>query len=454
MSRNSVLDRFIKECPLAVLTRCIIGTLSAEELDEVFDRNRSRQYDDTIKFSAVAASMAEIVVGTVDNRNQAYDKYKEEIKASNTAYYRKLNRTEPAISEAVVRYSCQRAGELMQELDFQPWEVVPGFRAYSLDGNHLQKTEKRLTETRGLCAAPLPGTAVARFNHQTQTFDEAYLLEDAHAQESSVLDRAINDIQEGDLVIADRHFCILDFLFKVANRSGSFLIRQHGRLKGELRGKRRFVGRIETGKVYEQDMVIRCGERQRVVRRITVCLDKPTRDGDTELHLLSNVPAAKANACRLAQAYQQRWEIENAFYVVTTTLNCESKSNCHPRCALFQFCMALVAYNCRQVLMASLYAEHQQEDVDNMSQYKIANDIVRPMDGMLIAIDEAEWDRYTSATPRRLAAFLRQVARRVDVKSYRKSVRGPKKPPPKRKRCKAGTHVSTAKLLAGRKQRC
>ena len=44
MSRTSIMDRFIEKHPLAVMTRCIAGTLSANELDEVFEQNRGRQY--------------------------------------------------------------------------------------------------------------------------------------------------------------------------------------------------------------------------------------------------------------------------------------------------------------------------------------------------------------------------------------------------------------------------
>ena len=148
-------------------------------------------------------------------------------------------------------------------------------------------------------------------------------------------------------------------------------------------------------------------------------------------------------------------KIENAFYILTMTLNCEMKSNCYPRCALFQFCMAMVAYNCRQVLLAALYAEHDQEDVDQMSQYQVSIDTVKPMEGMLTAINEEEWNRLTPQSQSGIANFLRRVSRRVNVKSYRKSVRGPKKPKLPRKRCKPGTHVSTAKLLKSRtQQRC
>lgn len=454
MSGKAILERFIEKYPLAVMTRSIAGLLLGEELNDVFQQNRSSQYDASIKFSTIAMSMAEIALGTVENRNQAYRRYQEELRASTTAYYGKLNRTEPAISEGVVRYSARRAGELLDELDFQPWEVLPGYRGLSLDGNHLQKTQKRLKETRGLCAAPLPGTVVARYDHQQGLFDQAYLLEDAHAQESTVLDRAVQDLGEGDLVIADRHFCIVGFLLKLAARCGCFVIRQHGRLKGELLGKRKRIGRTDTGVAFEQTLEIADGDETLAVRRITVELDEPTRDGDTEIHLLSNVPAEHADARRLAEIYRQRWEIENAFYLLTTTMNCEAKSNCHPRCALFQFCMAMLAYNCRQVLLAALYAEHEQDDVDAMSQYNVSIDVVSPMEGMLTAITEQEWTALTPQSISGRAEFLRRVARRVNVHSYRKAVRGPKKPPPQRTRCKAGTHVSAHRLLKQRKQRC
>jgi hypothetical protein len=454
MAGKSMMDRFIQKNPLTVMTRCIAQSLMGEKLDRVFEENRSQQYDDTIKFSTVAISMAEIALGTIENRNQAYRKYKDELRTSAVAYYGKLNRIEPQLAEAVVSYSAEQAAMLIAHLDFQQWEVLSGYRCFSLDGNHLQKTQKRLKETRGLCAAPLPGTVVGRFDHQTGLFDQAYLLEDAHAQESTVLDRVLQDLVANDVVIADRHFCIVGFLLKLAARRGFFVIRQHGRLKGKLQGKRRRVGKIDSGTVYEQAMEISHGDDTLVVRRITVELIEPTRDGDTVIHILSNVPAKDADGCALAQLYRDRWEIENAFYVLTMTLNCEMPSNCYPRCALFQFCMAMFAYNCRQVLLAALYAEHEQEVVEGMSQYQVALDIVSPMDGMLTAITDEEWAELTPNRPDGIATFLRGVSRHVDVRSYRKSVRGQKKPPPKRKRCKAGTHVSTHRLLQNRKQRC
>jgi hypothetical protein len=65
-----------------------------------------------------------------------------------------------------------------------------------------------------------------------------------------------------------------------------------------------------------------CGEPL-TVRRITIKLKAPTRDGDTELHILSNVPVVDARAGKLAVLDGKRWSIETAFCELTTTLACE-----------------------------------------------------------------------------------------------------------------------------------
>jgi len=138
----------------------------------------------------------------------------------------------------------------------------------------------------------------------------------------------------------------------------------------------------------------------------------------------------------------------NAFHILTMTLTCELKSLGQPRAALFLFCMAMMAFNTRQVLLGALFAEHDQDDVEQMSQFKVAKAIVGPMEGLLTALPEREWNELVPQSLSGCATFLLQVSRQVPAKSYRKSVRGPKKTPPLRKRCKAGKHVSTFKLLS------
>jgi hypothetical protein len=66
----------------------------------------------------------------------------------------------------------------------------------------------------------------------------------------------------------------------------------------ELLGRPTRKGTTRSGLVYEQAMLVRdpdSGEAMRV-RRLTLKLKEPTRDGDTELHILSNVPVHRASA--------------------------------------------------------------------------------------------------------------------------------------------------------------
>ncbi|MEG4812832.1 hypothetical protein QUA82_35850, partial [Microcoleus sp. F8-D3] len=59
--------------------------------------------------------------------------------------------------------------------------------------------------------------------------------------------------------------------------------------------------------------------------RIFLKLDKPTRDGETEIALFTNLPE-DINASIVADLYRKRWKVETAFQVVTETFKCEIKT--------------------------------------------------------------------------------------------------------------------------------
>jgi hypothetical protein len=446
MDAEKLMDKFVTKCPFAVLAQIAARGVVADEFDALFEEHRSQQYERTLPFSGMATAVADVVLRFADNFRQAYATHKKELAVSLTSFYNKINATELPISEAIVSRSAARAAELQDQLEFLPWQPLEGYRVYALDGNHLQESEKRLKPLRLLHDAPLAGTTVARFDLQRQLFDRAYLLEDAHAQESTVLDRVVADLQRGEVILADRHYCIMAFLCKAARKGVCFVVRQHGRFKGVLVGERRRIGRTKTGTVYEQRIQTSAAPEALVMRRITVELDQPTRDGDTAIHLLTNLPA-EVSALTIGDLYRHRWEEETGYYYLTTTLTCELKSVSQPKAALFLFCMAMMAFNIRQVVFAALYAEHDEESVNAVSHHSISVEIHRYTDGMLVVLDDAFWRSIIGDAPEDLATQLRELSRQIDLKPYRKKTRGPKKkvvkPPPTRPK----THVSTAKIL-------
>jgi hypothetical protein len=72
--------------------------------------------------------------------------------------------------------------------------------------------------------------------------------------------------------------------------------------------------------------------------------------------------------------------------------------------------------------------------------------------GMMVAIPAAYWSVFERLTDGQMARVLKDIARQVSLQRYRKTPRGPKKPPPPRRRYKHGEHVATSQLIGERKR--
>jgi hypothetical protein len=303
-------------------------------------------------------------------------------------------------------------------------------------------------------AGALPGHALVVFDPELMPAIDVVLCEDGHAQERSLLDQVLETVAAKDLWIADRNFCTTGFLFGIARRGGSFLIRQHGStLHDTLLGKRNRGGRVETGEVFEQRLrATTPGGEVLDLRRATVILDQPTRDGDTEIHLVTNLPVEAANAQAIAEMYKRRWTIETAFQEMEKTLRGEIKELGDPKAALFSFCVALLSYNVMSTIKAALRAAHGAEEAARVSGFYVADEEKMNHRGMLRAIPKDEWVEFQEMPAADLAELLVEWARTVPLSEYRKSPRGPKKPKPKSQSGAKISHVATAKILNARDQ--
>lgn len=188
------------------------------------------------------------------------------------------------------------------------------------------------------------------------------------------------------------------------------------------------------------------------VRRVVVKLNEPTRDRDMEIAILTNIPPERADAITIAEQYRLRWRIETAFQHLTESLTCEINALCYPQAALFCFANALVAYNALSILKSAIAAAHGRDCVGSLSHYYLALEISETTDGLLIAMPAEQWSCFAEMTPAEFAAAVTDVAAKLDPKYYRKSVRGPKKPKPKKKHKKRVVHVSTKAILEKRAQ--
>jgi hypothetical protein len=456
MLLDSIFERFVAESPVSVMLRgALEHGLAPEPLDQLFEATAHKQYTRELLFSSLVELMGLVVCRIRPSVHAAYQARAEPLTVSLKAVYAKLERLEPGVSAALVRHSAAQWGPLIHQMGGEVPALLPGYQVKILDGNHLAGTEHRLQELRTTRAGALPGQALVVLDPARMLVVDLFPCEDGHAQERALLPEVLDTVQPRDLWIADRNFCTTDFLFGIARRQACFLIRLHqATLHWKGVGEPCWLGRITTGQVYARAGWLTDGRGQELaVRRLTVVLDQPTRDGDTEIHLLTNVPIGDADACILAALYRERWTLEAAFQELTVSLACEVNTLGYPRAALFGFSVAVVAYNALAVIKAALRSVHGAEKVQaEVSGYYLAEEVSGTYRGMMIAIPAEHWEVFRRLSVRELAGLLQELAKRVRLSAFRKHPRGPKKPPAKRRSGKKDTHVATARLLARRRK--
>jgi IS4 transposase len=447
-----IFERFVNGSPVSVMLRGILEhALPAKEMDQLFTATAERQYTRELLFSALVDLMGEVVCRIRPSVHAGYQAQPTKFGVSLRAVYDKLEHTEPGLSAALVAHAARKLAPVIERLGGGLPPLLRGYRVRILDGNHLGATEHRLKELRTLAAGALPGQTLAVLDAETMLVTEVLCCEDGHAQERAVLPGILPLVAERDVWVADRNFCTTEFWSALARRRAHGVLRQHANLSWQPVSARRHVGRGETGRIYEQRVRLHDDTGKELeLRRITIALDRPTRDGDTEIHLLTNLPA-RVRAKAIARLYQKRWTIEKAFQELTVALKCEVNTLAYPKAALFGFCVALLAFNVLSVVKAALRAAHGVEKIaEALSTYYLAEEIAGTYRGMMIAIPQRSWKAFATMTPARFADVLKELAAQVDLTKLQKHPRGPKKPKVSRRRSRRVPHVATAKLLAAR----
>lgn len=420
---DTAFENFAKNKPVSVMVRATLeNTLSAKRLDDVFDRHAQQQYTGELLFSTVAELMGEVVLRIQPTINFAWRERKDEIGVTVKSVYDKLSGIEAVVSRAMVRETAKRKAAIIRQLGCLPKPLVSGYRTKIIDGNHLRHTDSRIGPLREVNVAPLPGKSLVILDPRLRLAIDVIPCLDGHAQERSLLGEALEIVEKNDLWIGDRNFCTVDYLFGIAERKARFVIRQHGNLPFELKGRRRLMDETETGRVYQQTMSVTDSEgKTREFRRIEIRLKEPTRDGDEVVFLVSSLPG-RISAAAIADSYRKRWKIETAFQEMAENLVGEIETLGYPKAALFGFCMALVSYNLMSVVRAAVASQHGDEAAETFSTYYACHEVSQTTEGMSVVLPPKYWqERYGRLTPTQMAAELSQLAAQTSLSKYRKN---------------------------------
>jgi len=447
---------FAEKSPVSVMmTGTIQRIFDPVVLDEVFQSHAVLGFFKKLAFSKCVQIMSDIVFQETPSVGAYYQAHPGEIPVTRQSLYDKLKHMEPRVPAALVHYSAEKLLPCIKAMGSQAPPLLSRYRVRALDGNHLAGTEHRIFELRRFRAAALPGQSLVFYDPRYSLITDVIPCEDAYAQERSLLNQALACIFSRDCIIADRNFCTTGFLFGIRRRGAFFVIRQHAStLSWELQGKRRVAGQDRRGRnIYEQAILLTDPESGETFtgRRITIILDKPNKDGDTELRILSNLPKKAANAMKIAELYADRWTIETAFQQLTDDLRCEIDTLGYPKAALLGFCVACVAFNAVSVVKAAAHVALGKTYMEEeLSMYYLTLEVAEMTPGMMVAIREDKWKVFRTMSNKAFVATLVDLAKRLDPRKYSKHKRGPKRPQPKKIKGNRDHHVSTARILAMR----
>jgi Transposase DDE domain len=295
-------------------------------------------------------------------------------------------------------------------------------------------------------AAALPAQALAVLDPQRELVVDVFPEEDAHAQERSMLPQVLKMVQEGQLWIADRNFCTHGCLNEIAQKQAYFIVREHLNIGWTELTSLQEKGKNDSGIVLEQKVQLNSGL---IVRRIVIRLKKPTRHEEKEVWLLTNLPE-EVSALIVSDLYLERWQVEKMFQVITDVFNCEIKTLGYPKAALFVFCMAIVAFNILSVVRGAMKEIHGAEKIEaGLSSYYVVEEVQSNFRGMKVAILAEEWEPFAQMSVMEFAKYLKEWARKVELKRFSSSPRGAKKPVKKKRFDKKSPHIATFRLLDG-----
>lgn len=452
----NVIKQFSEGAPAAMLFRGLFARVfSDDRMNEMFREYKGRQVESDILFSSLIHLLAPVVSGGKPSVHASFQEREEQLGVSKQAIYDKLKGVEPNVSAALVAIPAAELSQVLSKARATKSDPVSGYHTFVIDGKRLDATEHRLQETRRMKSAPLPGTVLALLDTRLEMFVDVACDPDSYACERKVVLPLLENLEKDALYLADRNFCDGPLIQRFLNGGAYFILRHHGRSPRwrKVKGcRRKKVGKdARNGSVYEQEIEVSLpsGSWYRL-RRVTVKLASPTRDGDTELHLLTNLPKS-VSAVKASDAYAERWTIETCLGHLSQSLNAEINTLAYPGASLLCFCLALVLFNIISALKSMLLKFSTGSDKPELSYYYLALEIAEARLGMEITIKDAYWKKCANMSLSEFVSWIKDIARNASLRRYRKHTRSPKRPPPKRSSGKRRPHVSSHRILQERK---
>lgn len=375
-------------------------------LSNLFQTHRGRCYQDLVTFPQLVKWTFDALVEHQGSGRQAHrHRTREPDDAGNEAFYGKLRRIPPRLSEAFLRDVTHRLTDLFPKVVARRIPAsLDHLEVLVLDGKSLKKVAKRLRETRGTPGKLLGGKLLVAYRPRDGLVLDLASDLDGETNEAKLIPDLVPRLHArggpAKLLVGDRLFCSLKHFAEFTRENGHFVARHARKLSFEPDPDRDVVTTQDSA---QRTVIEQWGwagkpkeKLRRRVRRITV-----ERQGEDAITILTDLlDAIQYPAEDLLDLYRVRWSIESTFQTVTQIFALDRFISSTPEATVFQASMGFVLANLVQVLQGFVMAKREQT-IDDLS----TKQFVRDWQSQLSALKElVEVPMIVSLVPRDLTA--------------------------------------------------
>jgi hypothetical protein len=427
-----------------------------EYLDDLFQRNRGRSYEDILTFPTFVALIRDALVLYEGSGRGSFERADEQgvLPTCQEAVYGKLRRVPLELSMGFLEESTGRLAALLPPE--KPAEALPasldGIEVVILDGKQIKKVAKRLLPVRRRPGKVIGGKVLVAYLPRKGLAVAMAAERDGEANDIRLMPEAIPRtrvrVAGVRLWVADRQFCDLNQPEQLTQHGDHFLIRRSLKLGFHADPDRPARQHVDAK---GRTMIDQWGwigspqeKRRRYVRQIHL-----VRPGAEDLSLVTDLLNERVYPAEdLLAVYLKRWEIERVFQKITEVFALRHLIGTTPEATIFQAAFCLVLYNLLQVMRAFVAASQEGLVAESVSMEKLFDDVEAELTAVSVL--------FPSAT---IAGWFAGELSREDVvhrfelllgsawkPRYRKAIN--KKPRPKVKQAKeSGAHTSVQKVL-------